>query len=578
MVDYFVKNLLLYYIKQFNSCNSIYFGVKAAALKMPAYSGGKMKNRLLKVFIASAAFLLSIFLGITVLLTPQPVKGKDTEFSAYRAAGYIENIASKPHTVEDREELTKIRNYLKDQLADIGLDVTMKAYDAVDEEGLAREITNVYGVMKGTSGINALLLVAHYDSNPGKGIGEAPGSHGASDDAYGVSVILESLRAVKAMGDLKNNIYVAFTDGEEAGMLGSKAATADKDFEGTSAKAVFNIESRGLRGPAILFETSKNNQALIGFYADRTKEPAAWSIAADVYRLMPNFTDFTSFTDTGMQGLNFSNLDSLNENHTPLDRYENISLLALQGYGNQLLPVIAGFAKEDLPQTFISGSDMTFFTLTNGALIRYPSFINYLLLVLSLLALAAYILVAIKKKLIKAKRLFFAFAAIGFAFAAAAAGEFVAFLLSLIFGVPFKPTNMPQIPFAGGIAIISTAFILIAVFFIFRAFVKKGWRYEELTAGTLIAFFLMQAVFTFALPGGTFLFSWGCLFGALIALAALYLPWAFKPFTGFAAVWVVAPVAVLLHIALSIGSLGAVLLFAIFPIMLFVPVLADNTL
>lgn len=537
-----------------------------------------MKNRRLIIFIALAAFLLSIFLGITVLLTSTPLEGKDTEFSACRAAGHIEKIATKPHTVDDREELLRIRNYLKEQLADIGLDATLKSYDTVDDEGIAREITNVYGVMKGTSGVNALLLVAHYDSNPGKGIGEAPGSYGASDDAYGVSVILECLRAVKAMGNIRNTIYVVFTDGEEAGMLGAKAATADKDFKGTSAKAVFNIESRGLRGPAILFETSKNNKALIDFYADRTKEPATWSIAADVYRLMPNYTDFTSFTEIGMQGLNFSNLDSLNENHTPLDRCENISLSAIQGYGNQLLPVIAGFAKEDLPATFEANGDMTFFTLISGLLIRYPSFVNYLLLALSVLALAAYILLAIKKKLIKPKRLFFAFAAVGFAVAAAAAGELAAFLLSLIFGVPFKPANMPQIPFAGGIAIISTVLILIALFFITRAFIKKGWRYEELTAGALIAFFIMQAIFTFTLPGGAFLFSWGCLIGSLIALAALYLPTAFKPFTGFAAVWIMAPVAVLLHIALSIGSLGAVLLFSAFPIMLFLPVFAENKL
>ena len=114
------------------------------------------------------------------------------------------------------------------------------------------------------------------------------------------------------------------------------------------------------------------------------------------------------------------------------------------------------------------------------------------------------------------------------------------------------------------------------LYFLMRGFMKKGWRYEELTACVLIAFLILQAAFTFTLPGGTFLFSWGSLAGALISIVAVYVPEIFKPFTGIAAIWVAAPVVVLLHVALTIGSLGAVLLFAAFPLMLFMPVIAEE--
>lgn len=111
-----------------------------------------MKHRLLKLFIAFSAFLLSIFLGITALLTLPPVTGADEEFSALRAAGHIKMIAAAPHTAEDQAELKKIRLYLKEQLETLGFSVMFKAYDTVDREGIAREITNVYGTLPGTSG------------------------------------------------------------------------------------------------------------------------------------------------------------------------------------------------------------------------------------------------------------------------------------------------------------------------------------------------------------------------------------------------------------------------------------------
>jgi hypothetical protein len=535
------------------------------------YGEENMKKRMVKFFAAIIVFLLSVLLGVSVLFTPAPSKGPDTEFSAYRAAEHIKVISESPHTINDQAELQKIREYLKSQLEALGASVELKQYTV---EGY--QITNVYGTLKGSSGDGALLLVAHYDSNPGVGVGETPGSHGASDDAYGVSVILECLRAVKAMGEAENTIYVAFTDGEETDMLGAQAASGDALFAGNNAKAVMNIESRGLRGPAIMFETSADNEALFSFYAQRAKAPATWSLASDVYRIMPNFTDFTSFIEKGMNGLNFSNLDSLSENHTKLDVYENISLSAVQGYGNQMLPVIAGFAQESLPQSFDSQGDMAFFTLLPGVLISYPSDTNYLLLGLSLIAVAAYIIAAALRKRLKPKRLIFSLTVIGLALAAAVAGELISYLLSLIFNIPFKPTNMPQVSFQGGIAIIAVILLCIALFFIIRSLMKKGWKYEELVGGTLIAFLALQAAFTLALPGGAFLFGWGCLSGALFALIALLLP-TLRSLTGFAAVLVAAPVVALLHVALTIGALGAVLLFSAFPLMLFIPAIAEAT-
>jgi acetylornithine deacetylase/succinyl-diaminopimelate desuccinylase-like protein len=61
-----------------------------------------------------------------------------------------------------------------------------------------------------------VVLVSHYDST-GNG-------HGAVDDGFGLATILEVARAVKAGPTPRDNIVLLMTDGEEPGLLGSRAA------------------------------------------------------------------------------------------------------------------------------------------------------------------------------------------------------------------------------------------------------------------------------------------------------------------------------------------------------------------
>src|SRR4029079_17215605 len=71
-----------------------------------------------------------------------------------------------------------------------------------------------------------------------------------------------------------------------------------------------NFEARGASGPAVMFETSEGNADVVGVYGDSVPDPVATSFAVEVYRILPNDTDFTPFRKSGrFTGLNTAYID-----------------------------------------------------------------------------------------------------------------------------------------------------------------------------------------------------------------------------------------------------------------------------
>ena len=110
---------------------------------------------------------------------------------------------------------------------------------------------------QGPPGKKALMLCAHYDS-----VHEGPG---ASDNAAGVAVVLETLRALKAGPPLERDVIALFTDGEECGLLGSRLFVNEHPWA-KEVGIVLNFDARGNSGPSIMFETSDGNGWLISQY------------------------------------------------------------------------------------------------------------------------------------------------------------------------------------------------------------------------------------------------------------------------------------------------------------------------
>ena len=68
-----------------------------------------------------------------------------------------------------------------------------------------------------------------------------------------------------------------------------------------------NFEARGTSGPSLMFETSPGNAGLIrALSAARGTRLFASSLSSEIYRRMPNDSDFTVLSKAGIPGLNFA--------------------------------------------------------------------------------------------------------------------------------------------------------------------------------------------------------------------------------------------------------------------------------
>ena len=213
---------------------------------------------------------------------------------------------------------------------------------------------------KGPKGKKALMLCAHYDSVP-----EGPG---ASDDAAGVAVVLETLRALKAGPPLDRDVIALLTDGEESGCLGAHVFVDEHPWA-NDVGIVLNFDARGNSGPSIMFETSDGNGWLIGKYAQAVHQPLATSVSMDIYKIMPNYSDLTVFKDAGMGGLNFAFGAGIAYYHTPEDTPENLDQRTLQHQGDNALATARHFGRLDLDKT--EEDDVVYTSLLNRFVVSY---------------------------------------------------------------------------------------------------------------------------------------------------------------------------------------------------------------
>ena len=79
--------------------------------------------------------------------------------------------------------------------------------------------------------------------------------------APGSSTLLETVRALTAGPQLRNDVVVVLTDAEEACLCGAEAFAASHPLAGSGGVAL-NFEARGTTGPPIMFETSRGNADL----------------------------------------------------------------------------------------------------------------------------------------------------------------------------------------------------------------------------------------------------------------------------------------------------------------------------
>ncbi len=451
--------------------------------------------------------VISCIIGFNSLNPSKPNYDDYSKTSVNNQMEHINNIAQEPHSIFDLDAKEKVKNYLIDELRKLGMEPQIYRYEDIYEKRSDSmvAIENIYAEMKGESD-SYILLATHYDSSHAKKerYAERDGSLGAADAGYALSTILETLRVIKESNiQLKNGIKILFTDGEEYGLLGAKEAVKEREII-AGANFVINIEARGTEGPAVMFETSPDNSKVIDLYKASAK-PFSYSITPEIYRLLPNGTDFTVFLENNLTGVNISVLDGLENYHTPNDNPNNLSDKSMQHYGDQVLPMVTEFVSNEKysnPENLQGKNDSIFFILGNQ-FIEYSKTINYALLaVILLLIVLLYKMFKIKavNKVIK-----YVFVNLGFTVIAMISGYGVSRVTAALNGRDFKLTYLPLIKFESVIFIGVMLIVLTAFILTIKKASKNFNEKNEFILGALILLLILSVILTFALPGASYL-------------------------------------------------------------------------
>jgi hypothetical protein len=284
-------------------------------------------------------------------------------FSLRNARAHVEmlagSIGSRPSGTEAN---ARARAYIVDQLRIFGYQVRVQETDARRPElGRTARVANIIAVLPGPRG-EAIGLLSHYDSRA-----DTPG---AGDDAFGVAISLEAARLIAASQERQWTTYVLVTDGEEEGLLGAAALMTDAQVR-DNLDAYINIESSGSGPPVALFETGPANEWLVSSWAKNAPHPRGGSYALEVYRRLPNDTDFSILKRHQIPGLNFAAVGDSYTYHTARDTPDRLSSAALSETGENVIAVLNALQKTDITRRSVR--EATYFDIGGTVAMSYAA-------------------------------------------------------------------------------------------------------------------------------------------------------------------------------------------------------------
>ena len=413
-----------------------------------------------------------------------------------------------------------------------------------------------------------LMLVAHLDSRFTEQTPEGETlSYGAADDGYGLAAILELTRgALTYTGEWNQGLKILFTDAEEHELDGMRYALEKNNQLFDRVGLLINLEARGVKGPALLFETSRGNAALMDFYTENARMPYTYSLTSVIYGFMPNFTDFTPARRL-FPGYNFSVIDNLHYYHSDRDCFSNIHPEAVAHYGVQLEPMLRKYLTDKEyadPDYFRSGEDRVAFTvpgIKTFCLTQKDNIIlNAVVLLMFCLAMILYIgfgRARFGKVLINA----FWILVTGLLAAGAATGAVWA--AAKIAGVPFSLTALKFLSWDGILALALTAVMAVAyvIFFLHKSRKSENFVFEHLL-GLVLLMLILSGVLLFTTGENFFLiFPAACALTGLLLHVILYLNILSLPLLLLAEMAFL-PFLYNVYTALTVGALGIVMFLA----------------
>ncbi|KAJ3011993.1 Endoplasmic reticulum metallopeptidase 1 [Thoreauomyces humboldtii] len=178
---------------------------------------------------------------------------------------------------------------------------------------------------------HAFLVSAHYDSTPV--------SPGVTDDGIAVASMIELVRALAYAPQLKNDLILVFTNGEEVGLFGGYSFVHHPWFG--DVRGFMNLDGAGAAGRSrsLLFRT--NSQELVTMFASAAPYPHASVLVDDLMAIVHSDTDFRPFVTNGnLPGIDIAFYTQRYLYHSTKDDLAHADPISAQQLGDNVLALV----------------------------------------------------------------------------------------------------------------------------------------------------------------------------------------------------------------------------------------------
>jgi hypothetical protein len=294
------------------------------------------------VAVLLVALAAGAFLGLQGLRTPEPAPADADSFSAIRAAKFAQAVLGDQPRPAGSEANAQAVKRLSDWLRGRGLEVE-SSETKVRAAGRDVTVRNVVARKTGAMPGPAIMLCAHIDS--------APGSPGASDDGFGVAILLEAAAALGSGPWPGRDIILLFSDAEESGLLGARQFVSNHPWH-SKVGPVINVDNRGNSGPSILYDLCGDSADVLQSCSPALGPVVGSSLYAEIAARMPNSSDLAVFREAGMSGMNFALVGGHEHYHAATDTWSAADLSSLQHQGAVAIAAMQALAmhRADTPK------------------------------------------------------------------------------------------------------------------------------------------------------------------------------------------------------------------------------------
>jgi hypothetical protein len=285
---------------------------------------------------------------------------------------------------------------------------------------------------------------------------------------------------------------------------------------------VVNLEARGISGPSLMFQTSPGNTGLIRALAEATPYAVATSLSHDVYKLLPNDTNFSIYRHAGYAGYDIAFVDQVYAYHTELDSIDHLDQRSLQHHGSYALGLVRHFgsmSRQELAEIGRERRDSVYFNLVGHTMVRYPAtWAKHLSVLLAILTVAVILLAMRRQRATAWGLLKGVLLSTGAVIATALAVRFLGWLLRRL--DPGISEMLSGEPYNGKLYAAAAVLLAVAITAGVFAWTRKRWvTATELALGAAVLWLIGSFATSVYLTGGSYLFAWPLLF-ALAGITA----------------------------------------------------------